>query len=786
MKEFIVQTKKIIDRERVLGYTDAAVFGGFGTFVSKLENKVPIEQGDARGKELLQDLQVLGNKYSRQSLQERKNTLREISLALNELNALPLSNNHSKTAPKPVSNPPNNNLSDSVQYLKNVGPQRGKLFSKMGIKTIEDLLEYYPKRYEDRRLIKKNNQIQINQVETVRGFVKDIEEFKPRHNLSILKAWIEDETGLVPAVWFNQKYVKNQLKRGTEVIVHGKVEQKYFQPHIKVQDYEIVEKSDAMAISGVVPVYGATEGLSQKVIRKSVFNAVQEFLLSIKEFLPPALLTKYNLMDRASALKKIHFPTTMEEQKIARYRLAFEELFLLQLGILKNNLKEKNIGISHLKKENMFDDFQKALDFELTTAQKRVIKEIYDDMESSESMARLIQGDVGSGKTVVAAAALYKSFLTGCQGAMMAPTEILAEQHYQSLAKLFQGLGVRVALLTGNTSRKDREKIVHDLCSGEIHVLVGTHALIQEGLNFHRLSLAITDEQHRFGVKQRAILQEKGLNPDVLVMTATPIPRTLALTLYGDLNLSVIDEMPPGRKEIKTYAVNYHMEERVLSFMKEEIKKGRQAYIVCPLIDVSEKMDLQAATELAERLAYEEFRGFNVGLLHGKMKPKEKDEIMERFRTGNLHILVSTTVIEVGINVPNVTVMLVRDAERFGLAQLHQLRGRIGRGKYQSYCILMHNAKSKEGQERMKIMETTADGFKIAEADLTLRGPGEFFGTRQHGLPEMKIANLLQDAHILELARKEALEILRNDSNLATLQNEQLRNIVLEKFKVLN
>jgi len=732
--------------------------------------------------DMARKIRGLGHAYRQESLVERPGILTEIGVLVEQL--VPFSfNTDEEENPQEAHFSP---LAVPVKYLKNVGPKRADLLKKLGIRNAAELLEFFPKRYEDRRKVKKISHLQPGEVETVRGRLGSMEEFRPRSNLSITKVWISDDTGSIPAVWFNQRFIKRQLEKGREIVVYGKVEKKFAHREILVQDYEVVDQGDSLLGDRIVPIYRTTEKISQKLMRKIMFAAAELYVHQIQEFLPRELTERRKLMERSRAVRAMHFPESPEEQKSARHRLAFEELLLLQLGILKGTGKKTETGIRHFRDAGILKTFQQALPFQMTSAQKRVIAEVYQDMEASVPMARLVQGDVGSGKTVVAAAALYKAAVSGYQGAMMAPTEILAQQHYQSLCSMLGGLGVQTALATGSMKLREREVLYREIQKGNYHVVVGTHALIQEGVVFKNLSLAVTDEQHRFGVLQRAGLEKKGAFPDVLVMTATPIPRTLALTLYGDLNLSVIDQIPPGRKEIKTYAVQSSLEDRVLKFIAREIRAGRQAYIVCPLVEESEKIDLQAAKELAELLEEGIFQEFSLALLHGRMKSGEKDEVMERFRTGKIQILIATTVVEVGINVPNATVMLVRDAERFGLAQLHQLRGRIGRGAHQSYCILMHNAKSPEARERMKIMESTNDGFQIAEADLSLRGPGDFFGTRQHGLPELKVANIFADAHLLEQARGEALKILAEDPDLSTSAYQELGRMVQEKFKILN
>lgn len=780
MNTVLRNLQDLIKKEEKLGFTDAAVFGGFSHFMDREFSRLLPYLPEAEHREIIFRLQKLVVLYRESSWQERSAILKQI---LMDVNRLSLS---TQLKPDRVSleKPEIPRLATPVQYLKNVGPKRAALFQRLGVRTVADLLEYYPKRYEDRRLVKKIDSLEQDSMVTVQGRIIRWEEIKPRSNLSIIKAWITDGSGTLPAVWFNQRFVKKNMPPGTEIIVYGKVEEKFYQTEILVQDFETAEADDTLAGARIVPVYGGVEKLPQKIIRKVMFQAVEKYAGLVTELIPEPVRERLNLIPKPQAVREIHFPKTMEEKEEARYRLSFEELFLLQLGILFNGAENNTQGISHHGGNSVREDFQKVLPFQLTKGQERAINEIFAEMEAPHPMARLVQGDVGSGKTVVAAAALFKAVRSGYQGALMAPTEILAEQHYRSLKSLLGKLGCRLALLTGSTPVKEREVIYAGIAAGEIDIVIGTHALIQSQVSFRFLSLAVTDEQHRFGVRQRAELQNKGVQPDVLVMTATPIPRSLALTLYGDLNLSVIDELPPGRKPVKTYAVTYDLEKRILAFIKKEVLSGRQAYIVCPLVEESEKLDLQAAKELSLQLAGSVFRGIPMALLHGKMKPKEKEKVMEDFYLGSTKILVSTTVIEVGINVPNATVMVVRDAERFGLAQLHQLRGRIGRGEHRSFCILMHQAKTPEGRERMKIMETTSDGFRIAEADLTLRGPGDFFGTRQHGLPELKIANIFMDAGLLEPARREAMAVLEDDPGLEKEINEPSRKTIREKFQI--
>ena len=534
----------------------------------------------------------------------------------------------------------------------------------------------------------------------------------------------------------------------------------------------------------IIPIYPLTYNLSQNVIRRIIENGLKEINGNLTETMPEYLLKDYNLYSLEEAIKKIHFPERFEDFNLARKRLVFEELLAMQLALLelKNNYTTDTKGIEFSKEAKM-SDIINTLPFNLTKAQLRVLEEIDSDMESDKPMNRLLQGDVGSGKTVVAMIAAYKAVKSGYQAAIMAPTAILASQHLESFQELLKGQGIRCELLISSITKKKKEELKERLANGEIDVLIGTHAMLEENVVFKNLGLVVTDEQHRFGVKQRTTIVEKGEHPDVIVMTATPIPRTLALILYGDLDISIIDELPPNRKQIETYAVRKSLSDRVNNFIKEQIKEGRQAYVVCPLVEENEEIDLKSVEALYKTYKEETFKDFNVAYLHGKMKAKEKDEIMNDFKEGKIDILISTTVIEVGVNVPNSSIMVVENAERFGLAQLHQLRGRVGRGEYQSYCILKYEGNSDTIRERMKVMVDTNDGFVISEKDLELRGSGDFFGTEQHGLPAFKIANLFTDMPILKAVQSLAIKILSEDPKLQNSENKLLKDLIKDKFK---
>ena len=670
----------------------------------------------------------------------------------------------------------------SIQYIKGVGPKRAKKLRKLNIYTIEDLLYHIPREYDDRSKIQTIAEGKIGEKVSLKvkicGYPTKIQ---PRRNLSILKVPVKDNTGQAILIWYNQDYMANGLKIGDEILVNGKLNR--FRNEIQILN-PVFDKSKGKKVGNIIPIYPLTADLSNNEMINIMSNAIKGYVKKMPETLPKYIREELGLMGIEEAICNIHFPKTEKDHIEARKRLAFEELLTLQLGlfIIKSRTKEMKQGIKFSSTDDVAK-FIENLPFELTSAQKRVFKEIEEDMETNEPMNRLVQGDVGSGKTILAVLSMFKAWKSNYQSVMMAPTEILATQHYESISSFFRDYPINCELLVGSISIKEKERILNELKNGKIDVLIGTHAVIQENVEFKNLGLAITDEQHRFGVKQRAVLTQKGKNPDTLVMTATPIPRTLALILYGDLDISIIDELPPGRKEIETYAVNPHMVNRVNNFVRKQVLDGRQAYIVAPLIEESEKLNINSAEELYISLKDGFFKDFNVGLLHGKMKPSEKDEIMEKFKDKELDILISTTVIEVGVNVPNANIMVIYNAERFGLAQLHQLRGRVGRGEYQSYCILINESNSNISRERMRIMQNSSDGFYISEKDLELRGPGEFFGTKQHGLPDLKVANLFTDMDILKIAQKKSKEILEEDALLLDEKHFILRQRIINMFQ---
>ena len=584
----------------------------------------------------------------------------------------------------------------------------------------------------------------------------NVQEKKPRRGLSILEIFIGDATGRLKIVLFNQGYKKNFYKVGQRLHVYGKVEFAYGSLQMNTPHIEMLREGQ-VAEAGIVPVYPLVDGVSQFVIRHAVSNwfAAND---ALPELLPPDITKEHNFMTRYEAFKEMHNPLTVERYGLARKQLAYEELFIMQAGLLLLREREQaEIGIKMQPDGDLVPAFLKELPFALTGDQRKAFNEIANDMQEERPMRRLLQGDVGSGKTVVGALSLLKAVENGYQGALMAPTEILAQQHYEGLTDLMAGLGrVKLALLTGSTKPGERQIIYEGLADGTIDIVIGTHALIQEQVEFKKLALVIIDEQHRFGVEQRATLQRKGHHPHMLVMTATPIPRTMTLSIYGDLEVSLIKEMPPGRKPVLTYAVDSSYKERLHRFFEKEMSAGHQVYVVCPLVEESEKLDLVAAEQLYEELAEKYQRKFGVGLVHGRMSTADKEAIMEAYYKGTIKLLVSTTVIEVGVNVPNATIMCVEGAERFGLSQLHQLRGRVGRGSTQSYCILVSDSHSEDSKQRLAVMTSTQDGFVVAEQDLLLRGSGQLFGLAQSGLPDLRIANILKDIDLLVAARQDA------------------------------
>ena len=674
-------------------------------------------------------------------------------------------------------------LTDDVKFVKGVGPNRVKLLNKLNIYNLEDLITYYPREYEDRSKPKKIADTENGEECLIEGIVTShIKEIRThRKNMIIYKLIVRDDTDSCELVWYNQSYLKKMFRIGETYKFFGRINKRIGQTEMVSPVYDL--EGNNKNTGRIIPIYPLTYSLSQNTLRHIIEEGLKQAKDKIAETLPEYILEEYKLMKLKNAMQSIHFPKELKDFGEARNRLAFEELLTMQLLLLnlKNKYKNTEKGIKFDSKVKMSDVIN-DLPFKLTKAQTRVLEEIDSDMESDKAMNRLLQGDVGSGKTIVSIIAAYKAVKSGYQMAMMAPTSILASQHLENFKNVLEKYDIRCELLLGNTTKKKKEDILSRLKDGEIDIILGTHSLLEENVIFKNLGLVVTDEQHRFGVRQRSTIVSKGKNPDVLVMTATPIPRTLALILYGDLDISIIDELPPNRKKIDTFAVRKALEERVNNFVKKQIDEGRQAYIVCPLVEESEEIEAKSVDELTEKYKNEVFKEYKVECLHGKMKPKEKEEIMQRFKEGKIDILISTTVIEVGVDVPNSNIMVIENAERFGLAQLHQLRGRVGRGEYQSYCILKYQGNSELIRKRMQVMQETNDGFIISEKDLELRGSGEFFGTKQHGIPEFKVANLFEDIKLLKLVQSAAIKILEEDPGLEEQKNIRLKNIIDKKL----
>ncbi|MCU0530494.1 MAG: ATP-dependent DNA helicase RecG [Syntrophales bacterium] len=686
-------------------------------------------------------------------------------------------------------------LTQPAQFVKGVGPKIGQLLARKGLNTVEDLLFFLPRKYEDRRVVKPIARIESGRKETVVGTIvrAEIHPYKKRR---VFEAVIRDDTAALKAKWFKGSfaYLRNTLKPGLRVILTGELRIYQFEPEMIHPDYEILEEGEdsGLHFKRIVPIYSETEGLGQKTLRRILLHAVEDYARCVPGPIPREICERQGLIDIIEAVRVVHFPgpdsdldSLNEMRSEAHRRLIFDELFYFELAMaLKHAGNVLDEGIAFRSGGELTGRFLSILPFGLTAAQRRVIGEIHGDMARPSPMHRLLQGDVGSGKTVVSMAAMLTACENGYQAALMAPTEILAEQHHRNVARWAEALGLKAALLLGSMRGPEKKEIARRIEGGEVHIVVGTHALIQEGVDFRKLGLAVVDEQHRFGVVQRATLRAKGPNPDVLVMTATPIPRTLAMTVYGDLDISVIDEMPPGKKPVKTKVFYERERPRVYEIVRKEIAKSNQVFIVYPLVTESEALDLKDATRMAEHLQKDVFPELRVGLIHGRMKGPEKEQIMKAFNGRELDILVATTVIEVGIDIPQASLMVIEHAERFGLAQLHQLRGRVGRSDIPSYCVLMTASKGSENaRKRLGIMEKTNDGFRIAEADLEIRGPGELMGTRQSGIPDFRVANILRDGRLLGDARGEAFLLVQKDPRLERPEHAVLREVLLWKWE---
>ena len=788
----LVQIQKVLELEARKGYTDASAVNGVSTFAGeRISGVVGALDGDAR--RAMRDLDALLAGYGAMTPDQRERAVNE-SLGLlrdvlssggtpaNRPPAPPVAPLKARQPRKPAPQPVVGALSDSVRLLPTVGEGRAKQLEQLGVTTIRDLLYLFPRRHVDYSNLEKIGSVLFGTMSTIQGVVQSVTSSRTRTGKTMIDVVVGDETGAIHAIFFSP-YIERQLTEGTRVSLSGRVEQLRGTLCLKTPEWEVLS-AETLHTGRITPVYPLTKGLYQKTMRNLVRIALDRGLPLVEEHLPAETLERARLMGIRDAIEWVHFPAgdTAERARArlgaARSRLAFDELLLMQLGLLQQKREwQGGPGNAIRIDQDAMSAFMRALPFALTGAQRRALGEILDDMAAPEPMTRLLQGDVGSGKTAVAAAAALSVIRDGYQAAVMAPTELLAEQHLRSFTSLYEKLSddlrPRIGLITGSTGAAARRELYEQSASGELDLIVGTQALIQDGISFARLGLAVVDEQHRFGVAQRSALRDKGTNPDVLVMTATPIPRSLALTIHGDLDVSTLDELPPGRQPIETHWVQSRQSDRAYAFVRKQVEAGRQAFIVFPLVEESEMIEAKAAVDEHARLSRDVFPDLTVGLLHGRMRPAEKDETMLRFRDGEIDVLVSTSVVEVGIDVPNATVMLIEGAERFGLAQLHQFRGRVGRGSVKSYCLLIAGDTGGDSRTRLQAMVDSQDGFKLAQIDLDLRGPGDFLGTRQSGLPDLSLADLA-DVRDLERARNEAQQILAEDPDL-----EQPRHLML-------
>ena len=671
---------------------------------------------------------------------------------------------------------------DSIMYVKGVGEKKALKYKKLNIETVEELLYHFPARYEDRTVVKRFDEIANDEKVCSYGTIVNFEKSTPKRNMTIVKVVVRQGSEGAFLTIFNNEYVKDKFSVGDKISFYGKAKKVFGRLEFNAPD---IEKFGENSLTNTIyPVYNLTHGLSNPEIHKSVKDALAKISYREMEHIPSEFLEKHHICPVEYALRNIHFPSGVDALKIARFRFIYQDFFMLQLYLLMMKKFAQRHSTYRITPPEQLSAFISELPFELTSAQKRVMEEIRRDMDMDVPMQRLVQGDVGSGKTIVAFYSAYNAFLSGCQSTLMVPTEILAKQHYQSAVELFRNTGMRIRLLTGSTTKKEKEKIYNEISSHECDLVIGTHAIIQDQVSFAKLALAITDEQHRFGVRQRnSLYSGYEIMPHVLVMTATPIPRTLSMIIQGDLDVSLIDEMPKGRKPIETMAIRHTLRKNAYERCIDEIDRGRQVYVVCPLVEESEDLDIKSAQELFDELSQNQFSRYRVGLLHGKMKPAEKAEIMKAFEERRTDVLISTTVIEVGINVPNATVMVIEDAQRFGLSQLHQLRGRVGRGTQESFCILIYSGNSDILKQRMKIMTETNNGFIISEKDLLLRGPGEMFGLRQHGLPEFRIAALTKLMNVLYLAQEDARQLIDDESDQRSSEKEKVLARVRERFE---
>jgi len=771
---------KPLEWERRAGYRDSVAEGGLAAYVARWAGEVSLRMGRPNVSAAVGEVREALAGYS--SLDAAG---REAAVSLAE--SLVRQTEEIIRAPDAIPEPQGTLRTDSphrgltlkdaaqtdVQWLKGVGPAVAEKLAALGIRTVYDLLHYLPRAHEDRRSPPRVRELVDGEVAGVRVRLLGPPAARQTRRMPVVKALARDDTGMTTLVWFNQHWVAERLRDGDVLIVSGRVSTRLGSSEIAVTEYEVEPpEGDSLGSGRIVPIYGLTSGLYQNNLRRAVRRALDQFITSDFDPLPAAIRSRRRLLSYAEALHAAHYPTAPEDLEASHHRLAYEELL-----VLETELASRRFGMTRRQAPRLehaaeaVRELARALPYELTGAQKRVIMRIANEVTRPSPMQRLLHGDVGSGKTAVAMAAILMAVRSGYQAALMAPTEILAEQHLRTLTETLGPLGVSVVLLTGAQRSVAKRRTQHEIARHQAQVVVGTHALIQEGVDFSRLGLAVIDEQHRFGVMQRARLMTKGVHPHTLVMTATPIPRTLAMTLYGDLDVSVLDEMPPGRQPVSTRTMGPR---QAYALVRREVSRGRQAYVVCPLIEESETLDAEAAVALAERLRHGELAGIPLGLLHGRLSPDEKDHVMGEFVAGRLSVLVSTTVIEVGVDVPNATVMVVENAERFGLAQLHQLRGRIGRGQHASYCALVCAARTAAAHQRVAALCRTNDGFAIAEEDLRLRGPGEYFGTKQSGLPDLQVADVIRDAELVAAAREDAFALVEADPGLMAPEHRAL------------
>lgn len=678
----------------------------------------------------------------------------------------------------------------SVQYLKGVGPKRKKTLERLGIDTLEDLLYLFPRRYEDRRQMTPLSNLKLGEYQTIAGKILRVDGRRSWYTKKhVFEAEIGDESSRVFCVWFNRPYMDKYLNVGQEIILYGKVDLYKDRFQIVCPDYEIIsddEEDRSLSVGRIVPIYPLTRGVSQRYLRKAVKRCLEAHASAIKDIIPYDIRKKYGLDNLVKSLWSIHFPESNEAQAVAYKRVSFEEFFLFQISVFLRRMSiVTKQGVAHKIENDFYVKFLSLFPFELTNSQRKVIDDIARDLKANVPMHRLLQGDVGSGKTLVAFFGCFAAVANGYQAAIMAPTEILARQHFENIKKIIKGSflsDMTVQLLTNEVDKKKRGKIIAETTQGKVNILIGTHALIQEEVDFKNLSFVVIDEQHKFGVRQRSLLSAKGKNPDVLVMTATPIPRTLCLTLYGDLDVSTITEIPPGHGKIRTALFSHENATQAYAQVREAVGRGEQAYIIYPIIDESETLDLKSAEEMFKEFQKGEFKHLKLGLLHGQIKKQEAQVLMQKFIDKEIDVLVATTILEVGVDVPNATTMIIEHADRFGLSTLHQLRGRIGRGRANSKCLLVADPTTEDGQERVKAILSTTDGFEIAQKDLEIRGPGEFFGRHQHGLNELKIANPATQLDILQQAREEALRLTKEDPLLENPKNGIIKDVILRRY----